>query len=287
MEKLVLIDGSSLACRAYFVAAIKFQDELKEIKALELDGDFDSILKIENKINPIIIENTKSIYKKFLTDIYSRERQDYNVVAWDAESGTKTFRGDLYPSYKGNRDSKSFPAGLFLELENVSSNLGYFNSKMIGFEADDIIGTLSELSKGKNIETVIISSDKDLLQLVSDSDNIKVQLPKTGMKVFSEMKEQDILDLYGISVDKLVDFKALVGDSSDNYPGIKGIGPKTGKDLLNQFYSINGIYNNLDKLSKSVFSKLENQEENAQLFYKIAKIVTDIQLPFSIQDTKR
>ena len=87
MEKLVLIDGSSLACRAYFVAAIKFQDELKEIKALELDGDFDSILKIENKINPIIIENTKSIYKKFLTNpCVSRKIKSKIVISFDSGS---------------------------------------------------------------------------------------------------------------------------------------------------------------------------------------------------------
>lgn len=204
------------------------------------------------------------------------------VAAFDLSG--PTFRDKLYKDYKATRQEA--PKELYQQIPKIKDVLKTFNIKIFekkGFEADDVIGTLANNieKEGKEIETIILSSDNDILQLVSEKT--KVFFLRRGVKDSVIYDEEKVLKKFkGIETPKqIIDYKALRGDPSDNIPGVSGIGEKTALSLIKSYKSLEGVYENLDKLNNSLKEKLLKDKENAFLSKKLAEIKIDIKIDFS------
>lgn len=258
MKKLILIDGNSLLFKAYF--ATKYANMMMTSNGIATNAVV-GFINILNKIN-------------------NDFDYDYLLVAFDASSNT--LRHQKYKDYKGTRDKTD--DDLVVQFPLIREYLDYKgipNYEIEGYEADDIIGTLSKL---KDLDIKIISSDKDLLQLVDD--NVSVLLSKKGMSDYLDIKVNTMDLVWDIKPMQVIDLKALMGDPSDNIPGVKGIGEKTALKLIDEYQSLDGIYENIDKIKGKVQEKLVNDKDMAYQSYDLAKIITDIDLPFTIEDLK-
>lgn len=224
-------------------------------------------------------ENTSAIFGfyKTLISILNKEKPDYYLVALEGKG--ECFRNKIYPEYKANRSPA--PEDLKPQIVKIIDLLGKLDIPHVsidGYEADDVIGTISEkLVKEGNKEAIIYSSDKDLRQLVTD----RVYLCHPGRmtdeyKMFNSKK---IIEEMGIAPEQVIDYLALAGDSSDNIPGVNGIGPKTAINLLKEMNSLENIYSNLNKIfNKKLKEKLIEYKENAFLSQKLAKINTGMDI---------
>jgi len=224
-----------------------------------------------------------TIFLKALKDF----KPDYIVCCFDVDKDT--FRKKEYAEYKAHR--KEQPSELYHQFPLIKQLLEAFRVPVYekkGFEADDIIGTISDIinKKYKNIKNVIISGDLDVLQLIDD--NTEVYTLKRGISDTIIYNEDAVKEKYGFGPDKVVDYKALRGDPSDNIPGVYGIGEKTSTDLIQKFGSLDEIYKNLDnnKIKESVLNKLIKYKKEAYLSQKLARIVRDVKIDFNIDDTK-
>jgi len=170
-------------------------------------------------------------------------------------------------------------------------NIPFF--EMAGFEADDLLGSIADQGqsakdKAQSIdEVVIVTGDRDILQLVDDKRKVRVYLPVRGLSDAKLMKSDDVVEKLGVKPVQIPDYKALVGDPSDNYPGVAGIGPKTAIDLLTRFGTLQGIYEHLNEINESALKKLEDGKESAYLSLKLAQIVTNVELDSDLEKTKR
>ncbi len=252
-DPVYLIDGYSVIYRAYF-AFIKnplYSPDGKNTSAVF--GFFRVIFNLINKENPI-------------------------NLAIIMDSRVPTFRHKMYPEYKANREKA--PEDLHEQIpiiEELLVTLGIISIKQDGYEADDIIATISVDCTNKSIPCFILSGDKDLLQLVNSTTNIL--LPEKGSVGYSILKENDVLEKRNVRPDQILDYLALTGDKSDNIPGVMGIGDKTAVQLLKQFETLDGVYENIDEIkSKSQQTKLIDDKDNAYLSYKLATLVKDMQL---------
>ncbi len=206
---------------------------------------------------------------KFLKSLSTMDGVDAIVIAGE---GGRSFRETLFSEYKGTRDR--MPDNLRSQIDVIFEFFRVANIPLLveeGYEADDIIGSLAIQMQG--IELVIISSDKDLCQFVEDG----------RVRIFDAMKQKnlrraDVIEKFWIPPEQVVDYLAIVGDSSDNIPGISGFGPKKAVDLLSKYGSLDGIYAHLDELTEKMRTTLEEQRENAFLSQKLATIVTDIDI---------
>lgn len=200
----------------------------------------------------------------------------------------KTFRNKLLDSYQAQRKetpeelSSQFPKSK--ELIKALKIPMYFKA---GFEADDVIGTIANLvsKKENNFEVIVVTGDRDILQIVDDSKNVKLFMPISGMSNGKIFKETETIERMGVRPDQIPDYKALVGDPSDNYFGISGIGPKTAINLLEKFENIDGIYKNTDSLPEKVKTKLIDGRESCMLSLKLATIVKDVPIDFDVNDS--
>jgi len=156
-----------------------------------------------------------------------------------------------------------------------------------GYEADDVIGTLAtqveQLSDTK-FETIIVTGDRDILQLVDDLKNIKLFMPIGGLSNGKIFEEKETFERMGVMPNKIVDYKSLVGDPSDNYFGVTGVGPKTAISLLEKYKTLDGIYKNIDEVPEKLREKLINGKESAEISYKLATIVKDVLVEFDIEN---
>ncbi len=256
-EKVMLIDGSSLIFRAFF--------------ALPNLTNADGVM-------------TNGVYG-FLT-MYFRAveeyKPDYILVAFDKK--TKTFRHKEFKDYKANRDKS--PNELNYQFGILKDILDSLNVKYLdidGFEADDIVGTYSKIAKDEGLETVIITGDKDYFQLVND--DVIVYLTRKGISQMEEITEEKIKEDYGLSPKQLIDVKGLMGDKSDNIPGVDGIGEKTAIKYIKKYGSMEDLYENLDDISgKKTKENLENSRQIAFLSKKIGTIVTNAPVDYEISD---
>ncbi|WP_033159715.1 5'-3' exonuclease [Mycoplasmoides alvi] len=227
-ECAVVIDGNALTYRAYYATINQIEYFLK-------NG-----IKPNNAIKLMLIMSLK-ILQEF--------NPKYALIAFD--TGRKTFRHDIFDQYKANRAKA--PNELIDQIKILPTAIllcGYNVYLQEGIEADDIIGSFAELTKKNNIVCKIFSSDKDMLQLVNSLT--EVYMPKKGISEMVVYNNDNFLSLMdGLKPNQITDYKGIVGDASDNLPGIKGIGKKTGIKLLKEFNSLDNIFNNLDKLSKS------------------------------------
>jgi len=258
MKRLIMIDGNNLLFRSYYATAYSgnFMKNSKNFPTNAIYG-------LVNMINKILDE----------------EKPNYVIVAFDRG---KTFRHEKYTDYKGGRIEtpdelkKQFPVA-----KEVISAMGLKWYDIDNYEADDIIGTFSTYCDNENIKGTIISSDKDLLQLINEDVDVKLLKSGDSIRYNEETFERD----YGIKPINIIDLKALMGDSSDNIPGVKGIGEKGALKLLQEYKTLDGIYNNIDKIKGKTKEKLENDKKNAYFSYELATIYKEVPLDIKLEDT--
>ena len=260
MKKIVLIDGNNLLFRSYYATAYS-GSMMKNSHGLATNALYGFI----NMLNKIMQE----------------ENPEYVMVAFDKG---KTFRHLKYEVYKGGRsETPNELIEQFPYARRLCDSMGIKYFEIDNYEADDIIGTFAKkVDEDKDLEALIVSSDKDLLQLITDK--VKVKLLK--MHDYIMMDKQTFYDTYGLMPPLMVDLKALMGDASDNIPGVKGIGEKTALSLLHTYGSLNGVYENIDNIKGKTKEKLLNDKEMAYLSYDIATIYKEVPINTDIDNIK-
>lgn len=256
-EKLLLIDANSLIHRAYHA-----------LPPLTGPGG----------------KPTGALYglTSILIKLFKEDHPRYAVAAFDRPEPTK--RDELYEDYKATRPPTPDP--LIEQLKEAHTLLEQFGIKTIeepGYEADDIIATLALKFADDNTQAEVMSGDLDSLQMV-DKDNIVVRVPKKGISETIVYSETEVEERFGVSPRALADYKGLVGDTSDNIPGVSGIGPKTAAELIKSYGTIENIYKSLDKIEKekpALAQKLKEGQASAILSKKLATLITDV--PFQAQ----
>ena len=257
--KLLLIDGNNLIFRAYYATSYS------GIMKTSFGAYTNAVYAFANMLN------------KALKQI----KPQYCAVAFD--KGKHTFRHDLNPDYKGGR--KATPAELIEQFETVRKMLKAYNIPYLEFEdieADDIIGTLSK--KFSDTKTCILSSDKDLLQLIDDTTSVYVM--KKGLSDIVQMDERALYEEYGLKPAQIIDFKGLAGDSSDNIKGVEGVGEKTAIKLLQSYETVEGIYEHIDEVKGKMKEKLINGKDSAFLSKTLATIKTDVNIDMQLDDLR-
>lgn len=300
MNKLIIIDGNAIIHRA-----------------------FHALPPLNNKDGQL----TNAVYGFFsmFLKIIEDQKPDCVIVCFDRPK--PTFRKELFEDYQAHRpkmDDGLVPQ--FAIVHEILERAKIRIFEMDGFEADDLIGTLSKLAlkgtdqnscsgscrqlpshqcssksslkirsderlrvdgspsadttpRNENMEVIIVSGDRDLLQLVNS--HVKLLTPITGITKMVLYDDQMVEEKYGIKPKQIIDYKALIGDASDNYPGVSGVGPKTAVGLLTEFGSLENIYNNIDNIkNEGLKTKLKEGEESAELAKKLATIITDMPITF-------
>lgn len=257
MAKVVLIDGHSIAFRAFY--------------ALPLLSNSSGLY-------------TNAVYgfTMMLLKVLEEEKPTHALVAFDA--GKTTFRHESFQDYKGKREKT--PGEMTEQIPLIKELLDAFGIRhfeMNQYEADDIIGTLAKEAEKRQWETLIVSGDKDMLQLVNEQ--VHVLLPKKGVTDAVHYDIQAIQERYGLSPKQIIDLKGLMGDASDNIPGIPGVGEKTALKLLAQFGSVEEVVQRVDEISgKKLQEKVREYADQALLSKRLATIYTDVPLPFTMDE---
>lgn len=258
MEKIILVDGNNLLFRSYYATAYT-GNIMRNREGFPTNGLYGFV----NMINKIIAE----------------ENPKYMMVAFDVG---KTFRHEKYDRYKDGR--KETPEELKMQFpvaKKILTAMGIKYLECAGYEADDIIGTISLwCDNDPKYEALIVSSDKDLLQLISDETTVKL----LKMKDHIMMDKNTFSSMYGFEPIKMIDLKALMGDASDNIPGVKGIGEKTAIKLLCQYGSLDDIYKNIDDIKGATHEKLVEGKEDAYYSKDLVTIYREVPLSISFSD---
>lgn len=260
--KIMIVDGNSILNRAFYA--------IRPLSAP--DG---------TPTNAIF--GFMNIFNKYL----SEEKPDGVAVCFDV--ARKTFRNEIYADYKGNR--KGMPDELRAQLpiiKELLGYLGYVTAGLEGYEADDLIGTLSTSASKRGDDCIIVTGDRDSLQLVDQRVTVLLPATKMGKTETTVFTPEMTLDVMGVSPERIVDLKALMGDSSDNIPGVAGIGQKTAARLISDFGSLDALYENFEDadLSAGVKNKLREGKENAYLSYTLATINREVPMDTEISDYK-
>ena len=263
MPKITIIDGNSLLFRAYYATAYPGV----EIMRTQDGTPTNAIFAFSSMINKILsgLKNDESI-----------------MVAFDA--GKDTFRKEQLESYKANR--KPAPQELVAQFpiaRDFLKALGIFQFEQHGFEGDDIAGTVAKLAEKEGYQVTIYTSDRDFLQLVDD--NITVNIIRKGLSDVVAMTPESVQETYGFAPLQIIDYKGLRGDSSDNLPGIKGIGEKTAVKLIQEYGSFDNIIAHATEIKGKVGEAIIADQDIGRLSRDLAIIKTDVDLPFSIKDT--
>jgi len=258
---LYLIDGHALAYRMYF--------------ALTAGGGGSQRWQTSKG------EPTAGIYgfARELMRILEQEKPEYLAVAFDVG---KTFRDEMFPAYKGTREK--MPDDLRPQIERIRQMVDAFNIprlEMEGFEADDVLGSVARIAAGQGLGVKIITGDRDLLQLVDKRTTVYLAGDDQNY-----IKDEDVVKKLGVLPKQVVDYKAIVGDKSDNIPGVAGVGEKTAITLLEKYETLDNIYKNIDKIEKRWKTKLEDNKENAYLSRDLAQIKTDLDIKLDLQHAK-
>lgn len=256
---VLLVDGMSLLFRAYY--------------ATSYNG---YIMKTSSGVP------TNAIYGfvKYFWDAVQTFKPSHVVCCWDM--GSKTFRSDLYVSYKANRSEP--PNELLPQFDlvkDVVSSFGVPNVGVKGYEADDCIGTLSRCY-GSEADVRILTSDRDSLQLINDC--VHAVIMKKGLSNYTVYTPELLMSEMGITPEQVIDLKALMGDPSDCYPGVRGIGEKTALKLLKEHQTIEGILENISSLSAGLRKKIETDIDMLHLSRQLARIKTDVPITCSLNE---
>lgn len=249
MKRLVVIDGNSVFYRGYYaMPGLSLKDGTPTGGVY---GFASLALEVINKLQP-----------------------DYVAVAWDKKGTSTRKRLALMPTYKAGR--KAAPEDFYAQIPVLHELLEAFGWPVYetdDYEADDIMGTMAHLASQQGIETCLITSDLDMLQVVGPLTHVYAL--KKGFTNIELFNPEYFEEKYGLTVEQFIDLKALKGDSSDNIPGVPGIGEKTGIQLLKEFKTLDGVYEHLEAIKPSVASKLEAGKESAYLSHKVAEIWLD------------
>lgn len=260
MKKVILVDGNNLLFRSYFATAYT-GNIMRNSKGFPTNG----LYGLVNMLNKIIRE----------------EKPEYMLVAFDKG---KTFRHEKYLDYKGGRNET--PDDLkrqFSVAKKLVPLMGIKCFEIDNYEADDIIGTYSKMALiDPEFETTIVSSDKDLLQLINEETEVKL----LKQKDYIRMNEETFIDTYGIKPIRMIDLKGLMGDASDNIPGVKGIGEKTALKLLQEYDSLENVYDNIDNIKGATKQKLIDGKESAFMSKDIATIYNEVPVTYSLEELK-
>ena len=260
-EKLVLIDGHSILNRAFY--GVPDLSNAEGLHTNAIYGFLNIMLKILEEENP-----------------------GYLAVAFDVHA--PTFRHELYAEYKGTR--KPMPEELRQQvpvMKEVLAAMGICTVEQAGLEADDILGTLAKRGEKDGMEVALVSGDRDLLQIAGE--HIKIRIPKTkgGRTEIEDYYAKDVLAAWQVTPEQFVDLKALMGDSSDNIPGVPKVGPKTAQELMTRFGSLDNIYAHLDEVTKkSIKESLSANRDLAELSRTLARINTQAELSVTWDDMK-
>ena len=263
MKKLLIIDGNSILNRAYY------------------------------GIRPLTAPDgtpTNAVYGflNILLKHLDEESYDYLCVAFDVKE--KTFRHKRYELYKAQR--KPAPEDFLVQLPLMKEVLAAMNCmcmELPGYEADDIIGTVSKICDQSDVECNILTGDKDDLQLISDNTTVKLVVTRMGRTTTTDYRPEQFREKYGIEPSEFVDVKALMGDASDNIPGVAGVGEKTAMSLIQNYKNIDYIYEHIDELEikEGVRNKLKNDRDNAYLSYELATIDRNAPIDFDFSAAVR
>ncbi|MDD2592572.1 MAG: DNA polymerase I [Erysipelotrichaceae bacterium] len=259
MKKLLLIDGNSLVFRAYYATA------------------YGRMMTTSNNISTNAVYGFATMINKALDLV----QPDALLVAFDTDK--KTFRHEIFKEYKGTR--KAAPPELIVQFPIVREYLDAMNIRwfeLAGMEADDIIGTISR--KYPHYQTNILTSDRDLLQLIDDTTS--VWLMKKGLSEIEKVTSERLNEMIGLSPKQIIDLKALMGDSSDNIPGVPNVGEKTALKLLAEFENVENVLANTDKIKGKLKERLEDNRELALLSKTLATINCDISIDISVDELK-
>lgn len=254
-KKIIIIDGNSLMYRAFYGVRL-----LTTSKGVFTNGVFG--------------------FTNMLFNLIEQYHPHYIGVAFDLKG--PTFRHEIYDEYKGNRQKT--PEELLPQFELLKKLLEAMNIDIYeeeGYEADDILGTFARIAKEQDLDTYLVTGDRDAMQLVSDTTTVLLnRRGTTDMQVFDP---REVKDVYGINPDQVVDFKALMGDSSDNIPGVPGVGEKTALKLLNEFKTLDKVMDNIEEISgKRLKENLSLYKDQAYLSKELATIVKDVPIDFSL-----
>ncbi len=258
MKKLVLIDGNAILHRAFHALPPLSTKDGKPTNAVY--GFFSMLFKIIGDLKP-----------------------EYLIVCFDRKA--PTFRKQMYVGYQATRPALSDDLSpQFGMVHKALDEAKIVHCGVDGYEADDLIGTLSKQAKEKNIQTIIVSGDRDLLQLVNS--HVLMLAPIVGITNMTLFDEAEVKEKYGLKPPQIVDYKALVGDASDNYPGVSGIGPKTASNLIDKYGDLENLYAHISELAKPLQEKLATDAEAAVLAKKLATIVKDAPVKLEEDDAE-
>src|SRR5215475_3217067 len=249
---LYLIDGHALAYRMYFaLTAVGGSQRWQTSKGEPTAGTYG--------------------FARELLRIIEQEKPDYIAVAFDTG---KTFRDKIFPAYKGTR--AKLPEDLRPQIGRIRELVDAFNIprlEMEGYEADDVLGSVARLAAEQGLGVKIITGDRDLLQLVNKRTVVYLAGDDQNY-----IKDEDVVKKLGVLPKQVVDYKALVGDKSDNIPGVAGIGEKTAISLIEKYGTLDNIYKHIDEIENRWRTKLEANRENAYLSHDLAQIKTDLNI---------
>jgi len=258
-KTLYLIDGSAIAYRSYFGM-------------------------IRNRLTNSAGKPTGAVfaYVNSLLKLLEEEKPDYIGMVFDAPE--KTFRHEIYKEYKATREA--MPDELVLQLPYIHKVTEAMNIPVIirpGYEADDIIGTLAKEAKQRGLQVYMVTGDKDFMQLLED--DILVYKPGSGQKPVEIIDKDKVAEKWGVRPDQIADYLGMIGDTSDNIPGIKGIGPAKARPLLKEFGSLENIIDNVEKIGNPrVRDLIRNSAEEAKFSKMLATIKTDVPLDIKIDE---
>ena len=257
-DKLYLVDGSAFAFRSFYA--------IRELT--------------DSRGHPV---NAVYGVSRMLLKLLREQDPSHIAVIFDAPG--KTFRNEMYPEYKANR--AAVPEALIAQMPLLEELVSTFPIVMIrepGIEADDVMGTLTRLTVQQGMDVVLVTGDKDMLQLVSDK--VRVYDPNKG-KQGTWLGPEEVMERFGVPPERVVDALGLMGDSADNVPGVPGIGPKTARTLLEKYKTIEGIYEHLDELTPKQRERFEQARDLAFLSRELVTIRTDIDLAIKPEDCRR
>lgn len=256
---IYLLDGHAIAYRAYFALTRGSQSGFTTSSGEPTAGVFG--------------------FTSILLRLLEQDHPEYLAVTFDTG---KTFRDEIFPDYKGTREK--MPDDLRTQIKRIRELVDAFNIPRLeieGYEADDVLGSVARQMVAKGFAVKIITGDRDLLQLCDE--RILVSLPGKNIADSRDFFPKDVLEYLGVRPEQVVDYKALVGDKSDNIPGVAGIGEKTAVSLLEKYDTLDGVYEHLDELTETIRKKLVAGKEDAYMSRKLATIVIDLDIPMDIE----
>ena len=239
---------------------------------------------IQNPLKTSSGEQTNAVYgfASMLINIIEIEKPDYIAMTFDEHA--PTFRHEMHEDYKGTRQKA--PDELYAQIPRIKEMVEAFDMPIYskeGYEADDMMGTLAKEAEQQGMEVYIVTGDMDAMQLITP--HVRVAFPHKGYRDPIIFDRQRVKEKYGIEPEQVVDYKAMMGDTSDNIKGVPGIGPKGALQLLSEYGDLDGIYDHIDEIKGGLHDKLVDGKEDAYFSQKMARIVTDVPNGFKKEDT--